>query len=100
MLETVNNLLQPQAQAAWRTLNTGEQLRAATMLLDTVEEGAFVMADNLLKTDVVRADIDNIRESGHLAVLSMGRGRGRGHGGGGGAMGEVCLSSVTLGNEG
>lgn len=62
MVETVNNLLQPQAQAAWRELSTGEQLRAATMLLDTVEQGAFVLADNLLKTDIVQENTDNIRE--------------------------------------
>lgn len=62
MVETVNNLLQPQAQAAWRDLSTGEQLRAATMLLDTVEQGAFVLADNLLKTDIVQENTDNIRE--------------------------------------
>lgn len=62
MVATVNNLLQPQAQAAWRELSTGEQLRAATMLLDTVEQGAFVLADNLLKTDIVQENTDNIRE--------------------------------------
>lgn len=62
MVETVNNLLQPQAQAAWRELSSGEQLRAATMLLDTVEQGAFVLADNLLKTDIVQENTDNIRE--------------------------------------
>lgn len=62
MVETVNNLLQPQAQAAWRELSTGEQLRAATMLLDTVEQGAFVLADNLLKTDIVQENTDNIRK--------------------------------------
>ncbi|XP_047241165.1 adhesion G protein-coupled receptor L3-like isoform X5 [Girardinichthys multiradiatus] len=61
MVETVNNLLQPQAQAAWRALSTGEQLRAATMLLDTVEQGAFVLADNLLKTDIVQENTDNIQ---------------------------------------
>nr|XP_033466252.1 adhesion G protein-coupled receptor L3-like isoform X13 [Epinephelus lanceolatus] len=61
MVETVNNLLQPQAQAAWRELSTGEQLRAATMLLDTVEQGAFVLADNLLKTDIVQENTDNIQ---------------------------------------
>ncbi|GLD55921.1 adhesion G protein-coupled receptor L3 isoform X1 [Lates japonicus] len=61
MVDTVNNLLQPQAQAAWRELSTGEQLRAATMLLDTVEQGAFVLADNLLKTDIVQENTDNIR---------------------------------------
>lgn len=62
MVATVNNLLQPQAQAAWRELSTSEQLRAATMLLDTVEQGAFVLADNLLKTDIVQENTDNIRE--------------------------------------
>ncbi|XP_068444293.1 adhesion G protein-coupled receptor L3-like isoform X9 [Clinocottus analis] len=61
MVETVNNLLQPHAQAAWRELSTGEQLRAATMLLDTVEQGAFVLADNLLKTDIVQENTDNIQ---------------------------------------
>lgn len=62
MVATVNNLLQPQAAAAWRELSAGEQLRAATMLLDTVEQGAFVLADNLLKTDIVQENTDNIRE--------------------------------------
>lgn len=62
MVATVNNLLQPQAQAAWRGLSTSEQLRAATMLLDTVEQGAFVLADNLLKTDIVQENTENIRE--------------------------------------
>ncbi|XP_061665258.1 adhesion G protein-coupled receptor L3-like isoform X2 [Syngnathoides biaculeatus] len=67
MVETVNNLLQPQAQAAWRELSTGEQLRAATTLLDTVEQGAFVLADNLLKTDIVQENTDNIQ----LEVVRM-----------------------------
>uniref|UniRef100_A0A4W5LE70 Adhesion G protein-coupled receptor L3 n=1 Tax=Hucho hucho TaxID=62062 RepID=A0A4W5LE70_9TELE len=61
MVETVNNLLQPQAQSAWRDLSTGEQLRAATMLLDTVEQGAFILADNLLKTDIVQENTNNIQ---------------------------------------
>lgn len=63
MVETVNNLLQPQARTAWMELSSGDQLRAATMLLDTVEQGAFVLADNLLKTDVVQENTENIRES-------------------------------------
>uniref|UniRef100_A0A8C6XNP5 Adhesion G protein-coupled receptor L3 n=1 Tax=Naja naja TaxID=35670 RepID=A0A8C6XNP5_NAJNA len=61
MVETVNNLLQPQALNAWRDLPARDQLRAATMLLDTVEESAFVLADNLLKTDIVRESTDNIQ---------------------------------------
>uniref|UniRef100_A0A8C2BYG3 Adhesion G protein-coupled receptor L3 n=1 Tax=Cyprinus carpio TaxID=7962 RepID=A0A8C2BYG3_CYPCA len=61
MVETVNNLLQPQARTAWMELSSGDQLRAATMLLDTVEQGAFVLADNLLKTDVVQENTENIQ---------------------------------------
>ncbi|NXL76306.1 AGRL3 protein, partial [Leptocoma aspasia] len=61
MVETVNNLLQPQALNAWRDLNASEQQRAATRLLDTVEDSAFVLADNLLKTDIVRENTDNIQ---------------------------------------
>lgn len=62
MVETVNNLLQPRAQAAWRELPTSEQLHSATLLLDTVETGAFMLADNLLKTDTVQETTENIRE--------------------------------------
>ncbi|KFV48349.1 Latrophilin-3, partial [Tyto alba] len=61
MVETVNNLLQPQALNAWKDLNASEQQRAATKLLDTVEDSAFVLADNLLKTDIVRENTDNIQ---------------------------------------
>ncbi|KAJ7317872.1 hypothetical protein JRQ81_004034, partial [Phrynocephalus forsythii] len=61
MVETVNNLLQPQALNAWKDLSASDQLRAATMLLDTVEESAFVLADNLLKTDIVRESTENIQ---------------------------------------
>ncbi|OCT97368.1 hypothetical protein XELAEV_18009588mg [Xenopus laevis] len=61
MVETVNNLLQPHAHNAWQDLSTSDQIRAATLLLDIVEEGAFVLADNLLKTDIVRENSDNIR---------------------------------------
>lgn len=62
MVETVNNLLQPRAQAAWRELSTSEQQHSATLLLDTVETGAFMLADNLLKTDTVQEITDNIRK--------------------------------------
>ncbi|XDV14925.1 hypothetical protein PO909_015091 [Leuciscus waleckii] len=62
MVETVNNLLQVRSQAAWRELSVTEQLRCATMLLDTVETGAFMLADNLLKTDTIQESTDNILE--------------------------------------
>ncbi|XP_015239548.1 PREDICTED: adhesion G protein-coupled receptor L3-like isoform X3 [Cyprinodon variegatus] len=99
MVETVNNLLQPQAQAAWRELSTGEQLRAATMLLDTVEQGAFVLADNLLKTDIVQENTDNIQlevarmsTDGNLADLKFPQTGGQGN--------SIHLSANTLKQHG
>ncbi|KAJ8271354.1 hypothetical protein COCON_G00102130 [Conger conger] len=99
MVETVNNLLQPQAQAAWRDLPTSEQLRAATMLLDTVEEGAFVLADNLLKTDIVQEKTDNIQlevarlsTDGTLEELVFPQGEGQGN--------SIRLSERTLRQHG
>uniref|UniRef100_A0A3Q3BRN8 Adhesion G protein-coupled receptor L3 n=1 Tax=Haplochromis burtoni TaxID=8153 RepID=A0A3Q3BRN8_HAPBU len=99
MVETVNNLLQPQAQAAWRELSTGEQLRAATMLLDTVEQGAFVLADNLLKTDIVQENTDNIRKyvarmstDGNLPDLKFPQSGGQGN--------SIHLSANTLKQHG
>ncbi|XP_026017726.1 adhesion G protein-coupled receptor L3 isoform X19 [Astatotilapia calliptera] len=99
MVETVNNLLQPQAQAAWRELSTGEQLRAATMLLDTVEQGAFVLADNLLKTDIVQENTDNIQlevarmsTDGNLPDLKFPQSGGQGN--------SIHLSANTLKQHG
>ncbi|XP_038569484.1 adhesion G protein-coupled receptor L3 isoform X6 [Micropterus salmoides] len=78
MVETVNNLLQPRAQSAWRELPTSEQLHSATLLLDTVETGAFMLADNLLKTDTVQETTENIQlevarlsTDGNLADLTF-----------------------------
>ncbi|XP_076737961.1 adhesion G protein-coupled receptor L3 isoform X4 [Maylandia zebra] len=99
MVETVNNLLQPQAQTAWRELSTGEQLRAATMLLDTVEQGAFVLADNLLKTDIVQENTDNIQlevarmsTDGNLPDLKFPQSGGQGN--------SIHLSANTLKQHG
>ncbi|KAM9449469.1 adhesion G protein-coupled receptor L3 isoform 1-T1 [Clarias gariepinus] len=61
MVETVNNLLCGRAQAAWKALSVMDQLRCATMLLDTVETAAFMLADNLLKTDTIQENTDNIQ---------------------------------------
>lgn len=44
-------------------MNSTEQTHAATMLLDTLEEGAFVLADNLIEPAVVRVPAENIGES-------------------------------------
>ncbi|XP_055370577.1 adhesion G protein-coupled receptor L3-like isoform X15 [Betta splendens] len=99
MVETVNNLLQPQAQAAWGELSSGEQLRAATMLLDTVEQGAFVLADNLLKTDIVQENTDNIQlevarmsTDGNLPDLKFPQSGGKGN--------SIHLSANTLKQHG
>ncbi|GAA6072542.1 adhesion G protein-coupled receptor L3 isoform X1 [Tachysurus ichikawai] len=61
MVETVNNLLCERAQPAWKALSVMDQLRCATMLLDTVETAAFMLADNLLKTDTIQESTDNIQ---------------------------------------
>uniref|UniRef100_H3CHT0 Adhesion G protein-coupled receptor L3 n=1 Tax=Tetraodon nigroviridis TaxID=99883 RepID=H3CHT0_TETNG len=78
MVETVNNLLQPRAQAVWRELPSSEQQHSATLLLDTVETGAFMLADNLLKTDTVQETNENIQlevarlsTDGNLADLTF-----------------------------
>lgn len=46
-METVDNLLRPEALPSWRDMNATEQEHAATMLLDILEEGAFLVADNV-----------------------------------------------------
>ncbi|KAM5169920.1 adhesion G protein-coupled receptor L1 isoform 3-T3 [Mantella aurantiaca] len=47
VVETVDNLLRPEALGSWRDMNATEQEHAATMLLDILEEGAFLVADNV-----------------------------------------------------
>ncbi|KAG7269315.1 hypothetical protein CRUP_031835 [Coryphaenoides rupestris] len=44
IVDTVDNLLRPEALKSWEDMNSTEQTHAATMLLDTLEEGAFVLA--------------------------------------------------------
>ncbi|XP_059420158.1 adhesion G protein-coupled receptor L2-like isoform X1 [Carassius carassius] len=60
IVDTVDNLLRPEALKSWEDMNSTEQTHAATMLLDTLEEGAFVLADNLIEPAVVRVPADNI----------------------------------------
>nr|XP_014343826.1 PREDICTED: adhesion G protein-coupled receptor L1 [Latimeria chalumnae] len=47
VVETVDNLLKQNALEAWKDMNSTEQVHTATMLLDILEEGAFLLADNL-----------------------------------------------------
>lgn len=62
IVDTVDNLLRPEALKSWHDMNTTEQTHAATMLLDTLEEGAFVLADNLMEPAIVKVPADNISE--------------------------------------
>ncbi|KAM8793907.1 adhesion G protein-coupled receptor L1-like [Eudromia elegans] len=47
VVEAVDNLLRPEALDSWRDMNGSEQAHTATMLLDVLEEGAFLLADNV-----------------------------------------------------
>ncbi|XP_056459586.1 adhesion G protein-coupled receptor L2 [Gadus chalcogrammus] len=60
IVDTVDNLLRPEALKSWHDMNSTEQTHAATMLLDTLEEGAFVLADNLMEPAFVKVPADNI----------------------------------------
>lgn len=60
IVDTVDNLLRPEALKSWRDMNATEQTHAATMLLDTLEEGAFVLADNLMEPAIVKVPANNI----------------------------------------
>lgn len=60
IVDTVDNLLRLEALKSWEDMNSTEQTHAATMLLDTLEEGAFVLADNLIEPAVVKVPADNI----------------------------------------
>lgn len=62
IVDTVDNLLRPEALKSWADMNSTEQTHAATMLLDTLEEGAFVLADNLMEPAVVKVPAENIGE--------------------------------------
>ncbi|XP_041446243.1 adhesion G protein-coupled receptor L2 isoform X8 [Xenopus laevis] len=68
IVDTVDNLLRSDALQSWRDMNSSEQAHAATMLLDTLEEGAFVLADNLAEPTRVSMPTENIILE--VAVLS------------------------------
>ncbi|CAL1579525.1 unnamed protein product [Knipowitschia caucasica] len=60
IVDTVDNLLRAEALKSWRDMNATEQSHAATMLLDTLEEGAFVLAENLIEPAIVKVPAENI----------------------------------------
>lgn len=43
----MDNLLRPEALESWQDMNSTEQAHTATMLLDVLEEGAFLLANNM-----------------------------------------------------
>lgn len=50
VVQTVDNLLGPEALVAWADLSGTEQSRSASLLLDAVEKGAFLLANNLYES--------------------------------------------------
>ncbi|XP_061703073.1 adhesion G protein-coupled receptor L1 isoform X3 [Syngnathoides biaculeatus] len=47
VVQTVDNLLRPEALDSWQDMNGTEQAHTATMLLDILEKGAFLLANNM-----------------------------------------------------
>lgn len=43
----MDNLLRPEALESWQDMNSTEQAHTATMLLDVLEKGAFLLANNM-----------------------------------------------------
>ncbi|XP_038640782.1 adhesion G protein-coupled receptor L1-like isoform X5 [Scyliorhinus canicula] len=60
VVQTVDNLLRPEALESWKDMNTTEQVHTATMLLDILEEGAFLLADNLKVPARVNTTTQNV----------------------------------------
>ncbi|XP_030635626.1 adhesion G protein-coupled receptor L1 [Chanos chanos] len=47
LVQTVDNLLRLEALDSWQDMNATEQSHTATMLLDVMEKGSFLLANNL-----------------------------------------------------
>ncbi|KAF0037664.1 hypothetical protein F2P81_010538 [Scophthalmus maximus] len=47
VVQTVDNLLGPEALVSWADMSSVDQSRSASLLLDAVEKGAFLLANNL-----------------------------------------------------
>uniref|UniRef100_A0A3B3BIP4 Adhesion G protein-coupled receptor L1a n=1 Tax=Oryzias melastigma TaxID=30732 RepID=A0A3B3BIP4_ORYME len=64
VVQTVDNLLRPEALQSWQDMNSTEQAHTATMLLDVLEKGAFLLANNMYGNDfsdkvrVVNTEVD------------------------------------------
>lgn len=69
-METVDNLLRPEALESWKDMNATEQVHTATMLLDVLEEGAFLLADNVREPARFLAAKQNVGECCSLTEAS------------------------------
>lgn len=47
MVQTADNLLSLKALDSWQDMNMTDQSHTATMLLDVMEKGSFLLANNL-----------------------------------------------------
>uniref|UniRef100_A0A6Q2WT74 Adhesion G protein-coupled receptor L1a n=1 Tax=Esox lucius TaxID=8010 RepID=A0A6Q2WT74_ESOLU len=47
VVQVVDNLLGPEALVSWADMSTTDQSRSASLLLDAMEKGAFLLANNL-----------------------------------------------------
>lgn len=72
VVETVDNLLRPEALESWKDMNATEQVHTATMLLDVLEEGAFLLADNVREPARFLAAKQNVGECRPQAGASSG----------------------------
>lgn len=72
VVETVDNLLRPEALESWKDMNATEQVHTATMLLDVLEEGAFLLADNVREPARFLAAKQNVGECCGLTRPSSG----------------------------
>lgn len=71
VVETVDNLLRPEALESWKDMNATEQVHTATMLLDVLEEGAFLLADNVREPARFLAAKQNVGECCSHSRLSL-----------------------------
>lgn len=72
MVETVDNLLRPEALESWKDMSATEQVHTATMLLDVLEEGAFLLADNVREPARFLAAKPNVGECCSHAGANLG----------------------------
>lgn len=77
VVQTVDNLLGPEALVSWADLSSVDQSRSASLLLDAVEKGAFLLANNLYEgrfsdraPNVGKWDISQLFASIHVATMT------------------------------